>query len=304
MARNKSFTRYGQDTFGAYDEEPNDPEFVEYESAPPMEDDYALPEDPMPLFLSQGDDEEPRQRRFGSGGEVLQDRAVVWPRVFKAGMVAASAAAIAFAILMVGNPLALFADAKASLPNVSADQAGAAQTPAPQAATTTQLANAGPTPVLPATAGVRGAPPAPRVTRDDIALALRSAQQNQGQVQPDPAPVAAPALVAAATPTAAAAPPTPARRLDADELAMLMTRAKGMIAVGDIASARLLLERAAEAQEASAALLLAQTYDPAVLGTQDMRSITPDPAMARDWYQKAARLGSSDARQRLAQMQN
>jgi hypothetical protein len=203
---------------------------------------------------------------------------------------------------MVGNPLALFADAKASLPNVSADQAGAAQTPAPQPAT--QLANAGPTPVLPATAGVRGAPPAPRVTRDDIALALRSAQQNQGQVQPDPAPVAAPALVAAATPTAPAAPPTSARRLDADELAMLMTRAKGMIAVGDIASARLLLERAAEAQEASAALLLAQTYDPAVLGTQDMRSITPDPAMARDWYQKAARLGSLDARQRLAQMQN
>ena len=135
MARNTSFTRYGQDTFGAYDEEPNDPEFVEYESAPPMEDDYALPEDPMPLFLSQGDDEEPRQRRFGSGGEVLQDRAVVWPRVFKAAMVAASAAAIAFAILTVGNPLALFADAKASLPNVTADQAGAAQTPAPQPAT-------------------------------------------------------------------------------------------------------------------------------------------------------------------------
>ncbi|MGZ3325435.1 MAG: hypothetical protein ACXU9C_31230, partial [Xanthobacteraceae bacterium] len=177
MARNKSFTRYGQETFGAYDEEPNDPEFVEYESAPPMEDDYALPEDPMPLFLSQGDDEEPTQRRFGSGGEVLQDRAVVWPRVFKAAMVAASAAAIAFAILTVGNPLALFADAKASLPNVSADQAGAAQTPAQQPATTTQLANAGPTPVLPATAGVRAAAPAPRVTRDDIALALRSAQQ-------------------------------------------------------------------------------------------------------------------------------
>ena len=57
-------------------------------------------------------------------------------------------------------------------------------------------------------------------------------------------------------------------------------------------------------QEASAALLLAQTYDPAVLGTTDMRSITPDPAMAREWYQKAATLGSLDAKQRLAQMQN
>ncbi len=82
-----------------------------------------------------------------------------------------------------------------------------------------------------------------------------------------------------------------------------MKRAKGLIAIGDIASARLLLERAADAQEASAALLLAQTYDPAVLGPQDTRSITPDPAAARTWYQKAAQLGSPDATQRLAQMQ-
>jgi hypothetical protein len=309
MARNTNFNPYGDPPVGAYDDEPGEPEFLGYRSSPSAsEEDYPFSEEPMPLFLSQ-EEEEPRQRRFGTGGDVLQDRAVVWPRVFKLAMVAAGAAAIAFGILTVGNPLALFADAKASLPNVSADQTGAAQTVTPQPATATQLANAGPTPVLPATAGVRAAPPAPRVTRDDIALALRAAQQNQGQMQPDPSPPAAAAPLAAAVPPPAAAPVTPAaaapaRRLDADELTMLMTRAKGMIAVGDIASARLLLERAAEAQEASAALLLAQTYDPAVLGTQDMRSITPDPAMARDWYQKAARLGSTDARQRLAQMQN
>ena len=83
-----------------------------------------------------------------------------------------------------------------------------------------------------------------------------------------------------------------------------MEGARSLIAIGDIAPARLLLERAADAQEASAALLLAQTYDPAVLGTPDMRSVTPDPAMARSWYQKAARFGSLDAQQRLAQMQN
>jgi len=84
----------------------------------------------------------------------------------------------------------------------------------------------------------------------------------------------------------------------------LLKRAKGLIDVGDIASARLLLERAASAREAKAALLLAQTYDPAVLGPADMRSITPDPVMARSWYQKAAELGSAEAQQRLAQMQN
>ena len=300
MARNTSFTPYDEDRVGAYDEEPSDrdSEFMAYGSAPSTAaEDYPFSEEPMPLFLSGGD-EEPRQRGFGTGGEGFDDRAVVWPRVFKAAVVAASAAAIAFAILTVGNPLALFADAKASLPNATADQSGAAQTLNAQPTAATQLANAGPTPVLPSSAGVRAAPSAPRVTRDDIALALRAAQQNQSQIQPDPAPPAA------AAPVTQAAPPTPARKLEADELAMLMTRAKGMIAIGDIASARLLLERAADAQEATAALLLAQTYDPAVLGTQDMRSITPDPAMARDWYQKAARLGSTDARQRLAQMQN
>jgi TPR repeat protein len=51
-------------------------------------------------------------------------------------------------------------------------------------------------------------------------------------------------------------------------------------------------------------LLLAQTYDPEVLGTQDIRNIVPDPAMARVWYQKAAQLGSADAQRRLAQLQN
>jgi len=83
-----------------------------------------------------------------------------------------------------------------------------------------------------------------------------------------------------------------------------MTRAKSLMAVGDIAAARLLLERAANAQDANAAFILAQTYDPAVLGTKDTRSITADPAAARSWYQKAAQLGSADARQRLTQLEN
>ena len=63
------------------------------------------------------------------------------------------------------------------------------------------------------------------------------------------------------------------------------------------------LERAADV-ESEAALMLGTTYDPAVVGNQDMRSITPDPAMARQWYQKAAALGSADARRRLSQIQN
>ena len=86
----------------------------------------ALPEDPMPLFLSNDNDEEPRQRGFGSGGE-SGARAVAWPRIFKVGILAAAVAAIVVAVLSVENPLALFANAKASLIGSSADQSGAAQ---------------------------------------------------------------------------------------------------------------------------------------------------------------------------------
>ncbi|MBR0851997.1 hypothetical protein JQ543_29955 [Bradyrhizobium diazoefficiens] len=114
------------------------------------------------------------------------------------------------------------------------------------------------------------------------------------------------ALQAQAPPPAATqpAPPEPVRTLDADTLAGLMTRARSLISVGDIAAARLLLERAAHARDAAAALLLAQTYDPAVLGTSDARSVIADAAAARDWYERAAALGSTEARQRLDQLSN
>jgi hypothetical protein len=137
------------------------------------------------------------------------------------------------------------------------------------------------------TSGVRSEPAlASAPTRAEIATAYQSALQSG----------AAPAEPAAALP--------PARRLDADERATLLNRARGLLAAGDIPPARLLLERAADAQDAGAALLLARTYDPDVLGTQDARNIVPDPAMARVWYLRAAQLGSPDAQRRLSQLQN
>ena len=107
---------------------------------------------------------------------------------------------------------------------------------------------------------------------------------------------------AARTANEAAAPRS--RTLDAETLAAMTTRARKLLALGDITAARLLLERAANAQDATAAFLLAQTYDPAVLGVGDARSTAPDPKAAREWYRKAADFGSADAKQRLAQLQN
>jgi hypothetical protein len=293
MARDIKLTPYDEQMIEPFDEDASGPEYMAYGSSTPSTatQSYFPPEDTMPLFLSE-DPEAPRQRGFGTGGERNRSGPAVWPRILKVGIFMASAAAIAFAIVSVENPLALFANAKASLigasPGVLAKSASEPPVPV-------RLASTEPSPpATQTTVGVRTSTPAAMAapTRDEIAAALRSAHQSPPEIRQPPA----------AAPAALAAPP--ARHLPPDELATLLKRAKGLIEIGDIAPARLLLERAADAQEASAALMLAQTYDPAVLGKQDMRSITPDPAMARDWYQKAAQLGSLDAKQRLAQMQN
>jgi TPR repeat protein len=131
-------------------------------------------------------------------------------------------------------------------------------------------------------------------SREQISNAYLSALQRTPSVA---APVATPAA-----PPAAALPPA-ARRIGADEITLLMKRAISLLASGDIPPARLLLERAADAQEASAAFLLAQTYDPEVLGTSDIRTIAPDRAEALTWYRKAAELGNLDARRRLPEIQ-
>lgn len=242
-------------------------------------DEY-VPDDSVPLFLSDYSDA-PRPAAFGSA----RHRGVISRRPVRTSIVLLAAAVSCYAVLSIKNPFPVFANATAALMGISDTQ----QAPVPTV------------PTSPSTAAVQAAPPAAREapTRNEIAVALRTAHQSQA-----PAEIRQP--LAAAPPIAVAPPETPAppaRKLGADELATLMTRAKGLLAAGDIPPARLLLERAADAQEASAALMLAQTYDPAVLGTQDTRNINTDPALARSWYQRAAQLGSADAVRRLSQLQ-
>jgi TPR repeat protein len=95
----------------------------------------------------------------------------------------------------------------------------------------------------------------------------------------------------------------PAVRLDADTIAVLLSRANRLLQSGDFSSARLLLRRAAEAGSASAALMLAATFDPGVSHEVGPIGIQPDIAQARFWYEKAAELGSEDAVARLAKLQ-
>ncbi|MBV9569135.1 MAG: hypothetical protein JO172_13460 [Hyphomicrobiales bacterium] len=102
--------------------------------------------------------------------------------------------------------------------------------------------------------------------------------------------------------SAAAQPTRPAfvvRHLDPDELAALLKRGEAFIANGDLASARLVLQRAAEAGEAQAALSLAGTFDPIVLDRLGLQGQKADIEKARTWYQRAQQLGSTTAPRRL-----
>src|SRR5215471_7748873 len=89
------------------------------------------------------------------------------------------------------------------------------------------------------------------------------------------------------------------RQLDEEEIAVLLRRGKDLIATGDLAAARLVLQRAADANDVEATLALAATYDPYVLRELKVYSFAADAGMARTWYEKAWQLGSSAALRRL-----
>jgi len=89
------------------------------------------------------------------------------------------------------------------------------------------------------------------------------------------------------------------RQLSTDETAALLKRGNELIASGDLAAARLVLQRAAEAGNARAAFALAGTYNPITLGELHVHGLSADLAKARYWYERAKELGSPDASREL-----
>jgi len=277
--------------------------------------------DSVPLFLSDPEGE-PDPAEFDYVGELREPRRFSLSSKILISTVAASAIAIAFAWFSSDATRDALESARASFASMLPVPSAAAQ---PDANTQLTPQDVQLKDVARLSAPANQAPSAARAPQQQVAMLpsreeISTAYQNalQGQAPAAAAPVAAappaaaplaaiapvavvpPAVTAPATAPAAA----PARRMDAGELANLMQRAKGFLAAGDIPAARLLLERAADAQESEAALMLAQTYDPDVIGTRDVRNIVAEPAKARAWYQKAAQLGSADAQRRLAQLPN
>lgn len=132
--------------------------------------------------------------------------------------------------------------------------------------------------------------PAPATTGANASAALSE------KADATTAPNAAGAQVAAA-PTPPATDETAS--LDPEDMQRLAGKAAEAIRNGDIASARLVLEHAVRAGDATALYALAETYDPRVLVKLKVQGMTGDGETARSLYQQALDKGVEEARARL-----
>jgi hypothetical protein len=88
-------------------------------------------------------------------------------------------------------------------------------------------------------------------------------------------------------------------RLSAAEITTLLGRGDAFLRLGDIASARLFYERAADAGDGLAAMQLGATFDPVFLARLGVRGVVADPGQAVSWYRRARDLGQGEAERRL-----
>ena len=111
-----------------------------------------------------------------------------------------------------------------------------------------------------------------------------------------PLPTVGPTTVMQVSRLAPSAPdPLPAQPpLPATEIAALVKRGDALFARGDVSSARLFYERAADAGEGRAALKLGNTFDPVFLEFSHLR-MQGDSVLADSWYRRARELGEAEA---------
>jgi hypothetical protein len=81
---------------------------------------------------------------------------------------------------------------------------------------------------------------------------------------------------------------------------ILLKKGSILLNNGDVSAARLNFEALALRGSAKGAFAMAQSFDPAVLGSMTIAGLRPDLAKAKEWYSKAAQLGSQDAARRLS----
>jgi hypothetical protein len=244
----------------------------------------ADPEESLPLFLSDSNGEPDPSEYLNP---LRKKRRASISSLILAGVLAAAASAVLFA-LPADATRAIVVNVKASIAAVLPAPSVAAQSDPSQPKQRDSQLNEPPPPLAPEnqTVGLRSVTtPAVAPTREEIKTAY------QGALQGGAPPAAAVAELMS--------PGDAIHQLDPNEIASSLRRGEALIASGDLAAARLVLRRAAEAGDARAAMTLAETYDPAILGKLGVHGMVPDLAMARGWYEKAKKFGATEATQRL-----
>jgi hypothetical protein len=110
-------------------------------------------------------------------------------------------------------------------------------------------------------------------------------------------PIAGSGLSTGALP--AVAEPAASSRLSATAISGLLARGDAFLEAGDIASARLYYERAAEAESGPAALRMGATFDTVFARRPFFGAFSADPDKALFWYRRARELGIAEAEQRI-----
>jgi hypothetical protein len=121
-----------------------------------------------------------------------------------------------------------------------------------------------------------------------------------------PAPAGVTPVIATIAEPGPSVPPTPgtAPAMAPEVVAALITRGDELLSIGDVTAARLMYSRAAESASADGATGMAMTFDPNILPQLGVQGLQADPGQATIWYQRAANLGSSEARQLLKQLRD
>ncbi len=86
---------------------------------------------------------------------------------------------------------------------------------------------------------------------------------------------------------------------DRERAVKLMGRGDAEFSGGDVAAARLLYQRAADAGLPDAAMAMGGTFDPAELARRNVKGLVGEPEVARKWYERARALGAAGAEDRL-----
>ena len=272
-----------------FDENPADHRVARYRLRKSARTDY--PEDSVPLFLSDYEGE-PDPSEYIT--PLRKDRRLSLSSRILAGVVASAAIAVLVALFSSDAARDIIVDSKALSTAVLSGASAAVQpNPAQLTARDVQLTDpaqskdstrlSAPENQTPGVRSVTAVAVAP--TREDITRAYQSALQTGA---PRAAVVAEPVI-----------PGDAIHHLDPNEIASSLKRGDALIASGDLAAARLVLRRAADAGDARAAMTLAETYDPSFLEKLGVHGFVPDLAMARGWYEKAKQFGATEATQRL-----